>query len=115
MNEVAVLELLNVFGKAWNDHDLDAAMALTTADCVFESTGPAPGGVRAVGTDAVRAAWEPIFADTAAHFTVEETIVAGDRAIQRWTYAWDGGHVRGVDVFTVHDGKVAAKLAYVKG
>ena len=26
--------------------------------------------------------------------------------------AW---HLRGVDVFTVRDGKVAAKLAYVKG
>jgi ketosteroid isomerase-like protein len=24
-------------------------------------------------------------------------------------------HLRGVDVFTVRDGKVAAKLAYVKG
>lgn len=24
-------------------------------------------------------------------------------------------HLRGVDIFTVHDGKGAAKLAYVKG
>lgn len=46
-------------------------------------------------------------------------IESGDRAVVRWVYLktrngqpW---HVRGVDVFTVRDGKVAAKLAYVKG
>ena len=46
-------------------------------------------------------------------------IVSGDRAVVRWVYRklrngqpW---HLRGVDVFTVRDGKVAAKLAYVKG
>jgi hypothetical protein len=38
----------------------------------------------------------------------------------RWLYRWvdaDGkdGHIRGVDVFRVRDGKVAEKLAYVKG
>jgi hypothetical protein len=32
-------------------------------------------------------------------------------------FHWDytGGHVRGVDVMRVRDGKVAEKLAYVKG
>ena len=35
--------------------------------------------------------------------------------MQRWRYEWDGGHVRGVDVFRVRDGKVAEKLSYVKG
>jgi hypothetical protein len=28
---------------------------------------------------------------------------------------FDGGHVRGVDVFAVRDGLVAEKLSYVKG
>jgi hypothetical protein len=32
-----------------------------------------------------------------------------------WCYSWDGGHVRGVDMFRVRDGKVAEKLSYVKG
>ena len=45
---------------------------------------------------------------------------AGDRCTVRWLYRWvdaDGkdGHIRGVDVFRVRDGKVAEKLAYVKG
>lgn len=103
------------FNAAWNAHDLDAALALTSPDCVFESTSPAPDGERAVGRAAVAAAWEPIFADVSSRFTTEEVFVAGDRAVQRWRYDWTGGHVRGVDVITVRDGLVTAKLAYVKG
>ena len=52
-------------------------------------------------------------------FEAEEVIVSGSRATVLWVYRkmrngqpW---HLRGVDVFTVRDGKVAAKLAYVKG
>ena len=48
-------------------------------------------------------------------FEAEETFFAGDRVVQRWRYSWDGGHVRGVDLFKVRDGKVAEKLSYVKG
>jgi hypothetical protein len=90
-------------------------MALITHDCVFESTGPAPDGVRHVGPDAIRVAWREIFADTDSRFETEETIVAEDRVVQRWCYSWDGVHVRGVDMFWVRDGKVAEKLSYVKG
>ena len=28
------------FNAAWNDHDLAAALALTSDDCVFEATSP---------------------------------------------------------------------------
>ena len=47
--------------------------------------------------------WEGFFAST-------------PKAVFRWTFHWDdrGGHVRGVDVLTVRDGKVAQKLSYVK-
>jgi ketosteroid isomerase-like protein len=115
MDEPAARELLEAFGQAWNDHDLDAALALTTDDIVFESTGPAPDGERSVGHKAVRTAWQPIFADLASRFTVEELFVSGDRALQRWVYRWGDGHVRGVDLFTLRDGKVAEKVSYVKG
>ena len=57
----------------------------------------------------------PIFADTSTRFEEEEAFSAGDRVVQRWRYTWNGGHVRGVDVFRVRDGKVAEKLSYVKG
>ena len=64
---------------------------------------------------AVRQAWEAIFDDSTSRFEAEETFAAGDRVVQLWRYTWDTGHVRGVDVFRVRDGKVAEKLSYVKG
>jgi hypothetical protein len=109
------LAVVDAFGEAWGAHDLEATLALITDDCVFEATGPAPDGVRHVGPDAIRAAWREIFADADAQFEAEETIVADNRVVQRWCYTWDGGHVRGVDVFKVRDDKVAEKLSYVKG
>jgi hypothetical protein len=110
-----VTDVVDRFNAAWNDHDLTAALALTSEDCVFESTSPAPDGERSVGHAAIRAAWKQIFDNTGSHFTVEESFTAGDYLVQRWRYDWDGGHVRGVDVIKVRDGLVTEKLAYVKG
>ena len=112
---MGAIETVDAFVAAWSDHDLGAAIELITEDCIFESTRPAPEGARHVGRDAIRAAWGPIFDDASARFEVEETFCAGDRVVQRWVYSWDGGHVRGVDLFTVRDGKVSQKLSYVKG
>lgn len=109
------LAVLDRFGQAWNDHDLDAALALCHDDCVFESTGPAPDGGRFRGKAQLREAWAPIFANPASHFAVEDTFVAGDRVAQSWRYSWGGGSIRGVDLFRVAAGLVAEKLSYVKG
>ena len=67
------------------------------------------------GSRRIAAAWKALFDDQASRFTVEDSFAAGARVVQLWRYDWDGGHVRGVDVFTVRDGLIAAKLAYVKG
>ncbi len=109
------LEVISVFGETWARHDLDAAVAMLTDDCVFEATGPAPDGVRHTGKDAVRAAWQAIFDDVASRFDAEETFAAGDRVVQLWRYSWGDGHIRGVDVFRVRDDLVAEKFSYVKG
>ena len=109
------LEVVETFGKAWAEHDLDAALAMVTDDCVFDSTGPAPDGTRCIGIEAIRAVWRPIFDDANSRFEAEETFQADDRVVQRWCYIFDGGHVRGVDLFRVRDDKVAEKLSYVKG
>ena len=109
------LSIVNEFGAAWAAHDLEATLALITDDCIFDATGPAPDGIRHVGRDAVRAAWQEIFADASSLFEPEETFACGDRVVQRWRYGWTDGHIRGVDLFTVRDGKVAEKLSYVKG
>lgn len=113
--ETNPIEVVEAFGAAWAAHDLDAAMALTSEDCVFDATGPAPDGERHVGADAVRRAWQAIFDDAGSRFEAEETFSAGDRVVQLWRYDWDGGHVRGVDVFKVRGGRVTEKLSYVKG
>jgi len=112
---VDALAVVEQFGTAWAAHDLEGALALITDDCVFDATGPAPDGIRHVGPAAIRAAWTGIFDDVGSRFEAEETFTAGDRVVQRWCYSWDGGHVRGVDLFTVRDGKVSEKLSYVKG
>lgn len=109
------------FNEAFNRHDVDAVMAAMTDDCLFENTSPAPDGERYTGQEAVRAFWEGFFASNLhARFEAEEMFVAGDRCVVRWLYHWvsgDGqpGYVRGVDVYRVREGKVAEKLAYVKG
>jgi ketosteroid isomerase-like protein len=106
--------IIERFNAAWNSHDLDAALRLCTADVVFESTDPAPEGRRFEGRAAVREAWQPVFV-SGGHFDFEEILVAGDRVVQRWRFDWGSGHVRGVDVITLRDGRIGEKLSYVKG
>ncbi len=115
MPEADRLAVLEQFNRAWNEHDLDAALALVTDDCVFDNTAPAPDGERFQGKAAIRAAWKPVFDDPRSHFEVEEVFAGGDRVVQRWCYSWGSGHVRGVDLLRFHGGKVAEKLSYVKG
>jgi ketosteroid isomerase-like protein len=112
--------VIDRFNEAFNRHDADALAAWLTDDTVFEDTSPAPDGRRIEGKAAVVEFWRTWFPrNVDAVFEAEDVIVSGDRAVVRWVYRkmrngqpW---HLRGVDVFTVRDGKVAAKLAYVKG
>ena len=118
--EQATRTAINNFNEAFNRHGADALAAFLTEDTVFEDTSPAPDGRRIDGKTAVVDFWRGWFArNSDAHFDAEEIIVSGNRAVVLWVYRkvrngqpW---HIRGVDVFTVRDGKVAAKLAYVKG
>ena len=113
--QAGVIAVVDRFNEAWGQHDLDAAIALLSEDCVFDATAPSPDGTRHVGRDAIRAAWQAIFDDRHSLFTVEESFATDNRLVQLWRYDWTDGHVRGVDVITVRDGKIAAKLSYVKG
>jgi ketosteroid isomerase-like protein len=118
--EHATRTTIENFNQAFNRHDADSLAALMTEDTVFEDTSPAPDGRRIQGKSAVVDFWRGWFArNPDAHFEAEDIIVSGNRAVVLWTYRkmrngqpW---HIRGVDIFTVRDGKVAAKLAYVKG
>lgn len=109
------IEVVGSFGRAWAAHDLEAALSFLSEDCLFDATGPAPDGVRHVGPEEICRAWKGIFADGSSLFEAEETFQAGDRVVQRWRYSWDGGHVRGVDLFKVRGNLITEKLSYVKG
>jgi ketosteroid isomerase-like protein len=116
MNNADQRQVIDAFNDAFNRHDVAAIMALMTEDCVFENTFPAPDGTRYEGQSAVTAYWQSFFESAPlAHFDTEEIVIAGDRCFQRWVYHWSDGHVRGVDLFRLQDGKVAEKLSYVKG
>lgn len=104
------------FHATFNTHDVDAIMRLMSDDVVFENTFPAPDGTRLVGQPAVRDAWAALFRDSPqANFAIEDAFAAADRGVICWRYSWGGGHVRGVDIVRVRDGKIAEKLSYVKG
>jgi|SRR5579862_3648900 len=117
----STIEVINRFNEAFNQHDVPAMMALMTENCVFDNTYPPPDGERFEGAEAVRRFWEEFFRSSPdAFFQTEEMFAHADRCVIRWRYTWtntDGsrGHVRGVDVLRVQDGKVAEKFAYVKG
>jgi len=119
ISEVTTRQVVERFNEAFNRHDTDALAPLLTDDTVFEDTSPVPDGKRIEGKTAVVEFWRGWFErNPDAHFEAEEMIVSGDRAVVRWVYRkmrndkpW---RLRGVDLFTVRDGKVAAKLAYVK-
>jgi ketosteroid isomerase-like protein len=112
--------VIDRFNEAFNRHDADTLAHLLTDDTVFEDTSPPPDGRRIEGKTAVVAFWREWFArNPDAKFEAEDMFVSGDRAVVRWVYRkvrngqpW---RLRGVDILTVRAGKVAAKLAYVKG
>jgi ketosteroid isomerase-like protein len=118
--EEATRRAIQNFNDAFNRQDADRLAEFLTDDTVFEDTSPAPDGRRVEGKAAVVEFWRGWFVRNAgARFETEEMIVSGDRAVVRWVYRKERNgqpwHLRGVDIFTVRDGKVAAKLAYVKG
>ncbi len=59
-----VLQVLDRFTDASNAHDIEAMVALCSDDIVFESTEPAPDGVRHEGLDAVRRVWGQLLEST---------------------------------------------------
>ena len=118
--EQATRATIDRFNEAFNRHDADGLAAFLTEDTVFEDTSPAPDGRRIEGKAAVVEFWRGWFVrNPDARFEAEEVIVSGSRATVLWVYRkmrngqpW---HLRGVDTFTVRDGKVAAKLALCEG
>lgn len=106
------------FNGAFNRHDLGALSELMTDDVTFVDTAP-PNGTAHHGREAVIAAFASFFdGSPSATFETLGGFVADRHVVIRWRYRWGDApadHVDGVDVFTVAGGKVAEKLAFVKG
>ena len=117
----SAMRVVLAFNDAFNRHDVETMMKLSSEDCVFENTDPAPDGTRYSGKQAVTQFWREFFRESpSAHIEIEEIFGGGQRCVMRWKYTWVDaagakGHVRGVDIFTVKDDLVTEKLSYVKG
>jgi ketosteroid isomerase-like protein len=113
------LALVTRFENGFNTRDVDALMADMTEDCVFEHVAPeAVSFGRHEGAEVVRAVWESMD-EHFPNYTQEivDIFAADNRACCRFVIRWKGpdggeGILRGTDVITVRDGKIAEKLTY---
>ncbi|MCX7515178.1 nuclear transport factor 2 family protein [Frateuria sp. STR12] len=113
----ATAEVVRRFISAFERRDATAIPDLVAADCVMEALQPAPNGLRVEGYDANVAFWQAMVKDPQGSFEVEDVIISGDRAINRWRYRFGTGaedYLRGVTLITVRDGKVTQALGYGK-
>ena len=111
------VEFLKTFAAAWNRHDIDAIMMHMAEDGVFVSYS----GERVEGCESVRAAFAAVFTDLPdIRFSEDTHFVSADRGLSEWvlsgTDAEDGTavEVKGCDIFTFRDGKIALKDSYLK-
>lgn len=117
----ALIDVVVRFNQALNAANVPGMLALLTEDTVFENTYPPPDGERFEGKSQVGQFWADFFRGSSqAQLEIEEIFACGERCVMCWTYRWTGtdgqpGHIRGVDVYRLHDGQIAEKLSYVKG
>lgn len=118
----AIRETLQAVFEAFNRHDADGVMAHMSEDIVFEAIGGEEAyGTRIVGHDAVKAAFEGVWAQFAdvqwrhhTHFACAE-----DRGVSEWTFTatqGDGNVIEadGCDLFRFSDGMIVEKKAFRK-
>lgn len=123
-------EFIDRYNAAWNEHDVDAIVAMHTDDSVFENhtTGDMSTGRQAIG-EAIAGIFT-VFPDLT--FETRRQYLRDDLVIQEWTAR--GTHegtmrrngieveptgraveYRGMDVIPIRDGLVARKDVYSDG
>ena len=113
----ATAAVVRRFLAAFQNKDTAAIRDLVAPDCIMEAMQPAPDGLRVEGYEANVAFWQAMIADPNGAFEVEDVVISGDRATNRWRYRFgadEGSSVRGVTLIRVCDGKSAEALAYAK-
>lgn len=121
-------KVIAAYGKAWNDHDVEAILAMHTEDSVFENH---TSGGKAVGKAAIREVLKGVFATFPdIRFDARRTYVRDGVVTQEWTasgtlavpftrgsatvqptgrkVSWNG-----VDVIPFEGSRVARKDVYV--
>ena len=104
-------ELLEAYGRAWQDFDGDAWVAIFTEDAEYHGD---PFGAPLVGHNALRAfLLESARTQRDVEFTVERHWVSGDTVLAAWHASWkgrdDGGLVRTAGFLTADvaaDGRI---------
>jgi len=111
----AVVALIDRFIDAWKREDLDAVTACLADDVVYCDTGRKGVANTYRGREQVSQAFAGNLGDDSA-LTLGPVIAVDDRAISEWEWknAEDGTTLRGVDVYTVRDGKITAKDVFGK-
>jgi steroid delta-isomerase-like uncharacterized protein len=120
-------EFIDRYNDAWNEHDVDAIVAMHTEDSVFENhvTGDVNVGREQIG-NAIRGIFS-VFPDL--HFEGRRQYIREDLVVQEWTASGTqqgtmnrGGvsveptgrrvEYKGMDVIPIEDGLVARKDVY---
>jgi ketosteroid isomerase-like protein len=111
----ATARVVNRFVTAFQQRDPSLIPDLVHERCVMEGMQPAPDGLRVEGHDDNVRFWQAMVADPKGTFEVEDLVIAGDRAVNRWRYRFgDSSSVRGVTLLRVEDGKIVEALGYAK-
>jgi ketosteroid isomerase-like protein len=121
----ALMQLAMAYGKAWNNADVHAILALHTNDSVFQLHDGSPP---AIGIDAVGIALREFFEQWSdasfarrnvffgkENWAVEWTLTARSRRLGGSGSIGPSVSFEGVDIVTVRDGRVSAKHVYYDG
>jgi ketosteroid isomerase-like protein len=114
---IATAGVVARFIAAFQRKDPTVVPDLVAPDCIMEAMQPAPNGLRVEGYEANVAFWQAMVADPNGSFEVEDVVIAGDRATNRWRYRFGAGEessVRGVTLIRVREDKIVEALAYAK-
>ena len=117
-----LINSLQGWNQAWENHDLEGVIALFDDDILFENWT----GAKVKGKEALRKAWAPWFANHGGfRFIGEDTFIDEEdqKILYRWIFespSFEKGFEgkperrRGVDLLYFKDGRIFEKLTYSK-
>ncbi len=114
------LRVVLLFVEAFNLHDLASMAQLFSSDCIFDESGPGPGGTVYRGiADISRHIVDVFHQSPDICITVEDISGLGIRSVLRYKYErinllGNEGYLRGMDLFQLKDGLICERCSYIK-